>query len=80
MIWGTFYFNMTPMVPPECKIIFHDKPGKRGSWEFHGVPEFYIGYFMNIYRTYNVYIPKKKVEQSEDTVKMFHIQLKYHSF
>ena len=40
MIWGAFYFNRTPMGPPGCKIIVHEKPGKRMSWEFHGIPGF----------------------------------------
>ena len=37
------------MRPPGCKITFHLKPGKRGSWEFHGVTGFYIGPLMDGY-------------------------------
>ena len=62
MIWGTFDFNRTPMVPPRCKIIFHGNQVKCGSWEFHGLPVFYIDTFMNGYHMYNVYIPKMKEE------------------
>ena len=49
MIGVTFDFNGTPMVPPGCKIIVHKKPGKHGPWEFHVLPGFYIGIFINGY-------------------------------
>ena len=42
MIWGTFYFNMTPMEPPGCKITVHEKPVKRRSWTFYGIPSFIL--------------------------------------
>ena len=51
MIWGTFDFNMTPMVPPGCKIIVLKKPGKCKSWVFHGVPRFNIWPFTIGYLT-----------------------------
>ena len=59
------------MWPPGCKIIVHENTGKCGSWLFHGAPGFYIGPFMNGYRTYKVYIPNKRAEQSADTVRFF---------
>ena len=71
MIWGKFDFNSTLMGPPGYRIIFHDKPGKCGSWEFHRVLGFYIGPFMNGYFTYKVYTPKTRAEQSADNVKIF---------
>ena len=71
MIWGKFYFNRTPMGSPGCKIIFHEKPVKCGRWAFHGVPGFYIGPFMNGYRTYKVYIPKTRAERSAGVVDFF---------
>ena len=37
------------MGPPGCKIIVYENPGKRGLWESHEVPEFYIKTFMGVY-------------------------------
>ena len=68
MIWGAFYFNRTPIRPPGCKIIVHEKPGKRRAWAFNGVPGFYIGPFINGYRTYKFYTPKTRAEKSAETV------------
>ena len=76
---GNFYFNRTPMGPPGYKIIVHGKPGKRGSWGFHGVHRFYIGPLINGYHTYKVYNPNMRSEQSSDTVKSFHNQPKFPS-
>jgi hypothetical protein len=29
---GTFDNNKTPLAPPGCKVIIHEKPSQRGSW------------------------------------------------
>ena len=42
IILGTFYFNRTPMEPPGCMITVHEKPVKRRSWTFHGIPSFIL--------------------------------------
>ena len=54
MIQVIFDFNRTPKGPPGCNIIVHEKPGKRGPWEYYGVPRFYIEPFINVYCTYNI--------------------------
>ena len=68
MIWGTFYFTRTPMEPPGCKLIVHERPVKLGSWALHGLSRYYILPVMNGYRTYKLYIPKNRVEWSTDMV------------
>ena len=30
---GTFDYNKTPIAPPGCKIVAHQKPYKRKSWD-----------------------------------------------
>ena len=52
MIWGTFYFNRKPMVPPGCKIIVHEKPGNAGHDHFMDYPSFTLDpLWMDIART-----------------------------
>ena len=53
------------------KIIFHENLGKCGSWEFHGVPRFYIGIFTNGYGVYKVYISNTRLEQLVDMAEIF---------
>jgi hypothetical protein len=33
---GLVYYNKTAFAPPGCKIIAHEKPGKRRTWAPHG--------------------------------------------
>ena len=34
--FGEFNFNATPMAPPGMKVVAHDKPKKRRTWDFNG--------------------------------------------
>jgi hypothetical protein len=34
---GHFDFNRTPMAPPGTRVIAHDKPDQRSSWDPHGI-------------------------------------------
>jgi hypothetical protein len=49
-IWGNFDFNRTPMAPPGCKVIVHERALERGAWASHGIKGFYIGSAMHHYR------------------------------
>jgi hypothetical protein len=35
MLEGNFDFNATPLAPPGIKVIIHEKPAQRGSWDPH---------------------------------------------
>ena len=35
-LFGNFIFTKTPLAPPGTKFVFHNKPGQRASWAFHG--------------------------------------------
>jgi hypothetical protein len=59
-VWGNFDFNKTPLAPPGCKVVVHDRPMERGAWACHGVVGYYIGPAMKHYRNYNSYIPATK--------------------
>ena len=36
-LFGNFDFNKTPLAPPGTKVVVHEKPRQRASWDFHGV-------------------------------------------
>jgi hypothetical protein len=49
---GPFDFNKTPLAPPGCKVIIHEKPSQRTSWGPHGVVGWYLGPAEEHYRCY----------------------------
>ena len=68
---GAFDFNRTPLVPPGTKIIIHDKPAIRGSWETRGYEGWYIGPASNHYRCHTVYANHTAHERVPETVEFF---------
>jgi hypothetical protein len=70
-IGGKFDFNKTPLAPPGCKVIIHEKPGQRASWDQHGVPGWYLEPANEHYRCYRCYVPKTQAERISDTVEFF---------
>jgi hypothetical protein len=68
---GDFDFNRTPLAPPGTRIIAHEKPDQRASWDPHGVDGYYLGPDLDHYRCYQVHITKTKGTQIVDTVDFF---------
>jgi hypothetical protein len=68
---GNFDFNRTPMAPPSTRIIAHEKPDQRVSWDPHGVDGHYLGPEVYHYRCYQAHIKKTKGTQIVDNVEFF---------
>ena len=68
---GHYDFNRAPMAPPGTRIIAHEKPDQRASWDPHGVDGFYLGPALDHYRCYQVYITKTRGTRVVDTVEFF---------
>ena len=68
---GLFDFNRTPMAPPGTKILIHEKPAQRKSWDPHGTEGWYLGPAMEHYRCYQLFVNKTKAERITDTVEFF---------
>jgi hypothetical protein len=71
MLEGNFDFNKTPVAPPGTKIIIHEKPQQRGSWDPHGIDGWYLGPAMEHYRCYSVYANATQAEHTSDTIEFF---------
>jgi hypothetical protein len=71
MLNGTFDYNRTPMAPPGTKIVVHEKPTQRRTWDPHGVDGWYVGPATEHYRCYRVFINKTRSERITDTVEFF---------
>jgi hypothetical protein len=68
---GLVDYNKTAFAPPGCKIIAHEKPGKRRTWAPHGQHGYSLGPAMHHYRCQNVYISSTASERIEDTLEFF---------
>jgi hypothetical protein len=68
---GIVDYNKTAFAPPGCKIIAHEKPGKRCTWEPHGQHGYSLGPAIHHYRCQNVYISSTSSERIVDTLEFF---------
>jgi hypothetical protein len=68
---GLVDYNKTAFAPPGCKIIAHEKPGKRRTWAPHGQHGYSLGPAMHHYRCQNVYITTTANERIVDTLEFF---------
>jgi hypothetical protein len=57
-----------PWRPPGTRVIAHEKPHRRSSWDPHGVDSYYLGPELYHYRCYQVHITKTKGTRIVDTV------------
>jgi hypothetical protein len=68
---GLVDYNKTAFAPPGCKIIAHEKPGKRRTWAPHDQHGYSLGPAMHHYRCQNVYITTTASERIVDTLEFF---------
>jgi hypothetical protein len=68
---GQYDFNRAPMAPPGTKIIAHETPIRRRTWEPNGQDGWYTGPALEHYRCYMVYITKTTGEHVVETVVFF---------
>jgi hypothetical protein len=62
-IYGQYYFKRAPMAPPGTRIIAHETPNIRRTWDPHGQDGWYIGPALEHYRWYTIYITKSRAER-----------------
>jgi hypothetical protein len=68
---GLVDYNKTAFSPPGCKIVAHEKQGKRLTWAPHGQHGYSLGPAMHHYRCQNVYISTTASERIVDTLEFF---------
>ena len=42
-LYGNYDYEKIPILPPGLKLIIHEKPSQRGSWDPKGVDGWYLG-------------------------------------
>ena len=65
---GQYNYDATTMIPPGTKVVMHEKPKQRGSWDIHGEDGWYIGPALYHYRCYNCYCTITNSPRIVDTV------------
>jgi hypothetical protein len=68
---GLVDYNKTAFAPPGCKIIAHEKPGKRRTWAPHGQHGYSLCPAMHHYWCQNVYISTTARDRIVDTLEFF---------
>jgi hypothetical protein len=68
---GNFDFNKTPLAPPGCKVVVHERAMERGAWACHGIVGYYIEPAMHHYRNYTSYIPETRGIRTTNTLEFF---------
>jgi hypothetical protein len=68
---GLVDYNKTAFAPPGCKIIAHEKPGKRRTWDPHGQHGYSLGPVVHHYRCQNVNISATASERIVVTLEFF---------
>ena len=62
------YANTLFQYPPGTKVVLHNKPSTRSSWDLNGSEGWYVGPSMNHYRCVKCFLPKSRREVHSDTV------------
>jgi hypothetical protein len=60
-----------PLAPPGTKVVIHEKPQQRKTWDPHGAEGWYLGPAMEHYRCHRVFTNKTRAERITDTVEFF---------
>jgi hypothetical protein len=70
-VFGALDFNKTPLAPPGTRVLVHEKPIVRQSWDPRAIDAWYIGPAMKHYRCYRVWIWNTRNERVADTLAWF---------
>jgi hypothetical protein len=68
---GAFDYNRTPLAPPGSKVLIHETPTNRRTWDPHGVDGWYLGAAPEHYRCHRVYVTNTRAERIAKTVEFF---------
>ena len=75
-LYGAFDFNKTPMAPPGTRVLVHEKPAVRQSWDPRAIDAWYLGPALKHYRCYRVWVWETQHERIADTLAWFPTRVK----
>ena len=75
-LFGPYDFNKFTMANPGTRVIVHNKPGKRTSWDHNDTPSCYIGSSFDQYSCMQWYMPLSSIIIITDTIQ--YILMEFH--
>ena len=73
---GKFDILATPIAPLGMKVMVHDTPDKRGTWQVHGKLGYYMGRALSHYRCHTVYMEESRATRISDCLAWFPVTVK----
>ena len=73
---GQFDINATPIAPLGMKVLVHDTPENRGTWQAHGKLGFYTGRALRHYRCHTVWMHDSRATRISDCLSWHPVLLK----
>ena len=59
------------MAPTGTRLVIHENPDQRKSWDHHVIPACKIGPLLEHYRTMRCYMPTTGLQRFTDTLQFF---------
>ena len=53
-VFGTFNYQRTPLAPLGTKVIIHERPDQRKTWDKHGLPGFMVNRAKDHFRSWQI--------------------------
>lgn len=72
---GPINYDATPLNPLGCRVLIHNKPATRNSWDYRATEGYNVGVSLEHYRCSKVFDAKTKHIQVSDTVEFRHHRL-----
>ena len=73
---GKFDVLATPIAPLGMKVLVHDTPENRGTWQVHGKVGYYVGRALLHYRCHTVYMVDSRSTRISDCLAWFPVNVK----
>jgi hypothetical protein len=67
----TWDFMAHPLAPFGTKVCIYVSASDRRSWDYHGLPGFYLGPAINHYRAFNVYVTATESQRVAESLDWF---------
>jgi hypothetical protein len=75
-VFGCFDHNKSPLAPPRCRVLIHEKLSQHKSCDLHSVKGWYLGPTLEHYCCHCCYVNSMQAERISDTVEFFLTQAK----
>ena len=69
-VFGTFNYQRTPLAPLGTKVIIHERPDQRLTWDKHGLPGFLVNRAKDHFRSYQVSVTKTGATRVSDAIEL----------